>query len=135
MNRFRLLIVATILLVGLTAAAQQNDGASQSAAQDQPAQRTAVSNAEEHLRMLSQSLNLTADQQEKLRSIIQNMLDRRQRLMHDESLSAERREEKQRAVHEKADREARKFLNDEQKKNLDELEAQHHAEAAAHAQQ
>jgi Spy/CpxP family protein refolding chaperone len=132
MNRTLLLAVATILFVGLTAAAEQSSG---SAAQEQPAQRTSVPNAEEHLRILSESLNLSAAQQQKLRPIIQNMLDQRQRLMHDQRLSADQREEKQRALHERADREARKFLNDEQKKKLDELEAQHHAESAAHAQQ
>lgn len=134
MKRFRLLAVAAIFLVGLTAAAQQSGGGPQSDAKEQGAQRSVVSSAEEHLRMLSASLNLTADQQKKLRPIIQNMLDQRQRLMHDQSLSAEQREEKQRAVHEMADQEARKLLNEQQKKKLDELEAQQHAESAAHAQ-
>jgi Spy/CpxP family protein refolding chaperone len=81
MNRTLLLAVATILFIGLTAAAEQSSG---SAAQEQPAQRTSVPNAEEHLRILSESLNLSAAQQQKLRPIIQNMLDQRQRLMHDQ---------------------------------------------------
>lgn len=131
MNRIRLLAIAMLLCIGLASAAQQNSG---NAAPHQPAQGTAASNTEEHLKMLSENLSLTADQQQKLRPIIQDMLDERQRLMHDESLSVEQREAKQRALHEKADREARKFLNVEQQKKLDELEAQHHANSAAHAQ-
>jgi Spy/CpxP family protein refolding chaperone len=132
MKKIRLLAVTPIFLVVLTATAQQSSRAPRSVAQDEPPQRTTASNAEEHLRMLSESLNLTAEQQEKLRPIIQNMLEERQRLMRDQSLSAEQREQKQRALHEKADHEARKFLNDEQKKKLDALEAQQHAQSAAH---
>jgi hypothetical protein len=60
------------------------------------------------------------------------MLDARQRLMRDETLSNKRRGEKERALHEKATRELCQFLNEEQKKELDELEAQHRAESTAH---
>ena len=81
-----------------------------------------MSNPEEHLRMLSEKLNLTAEQQEKAR----------QRLMRDETLSNKQRGEKERALHEKATRELRQFLNEEQKKQLDELEAQYRAESTAH---
>jgi hypothetical protein len=54
------------------------------------------------------------------------MMDERQQLMQDNSLSNEAREEKQKTLHQNADKEARKFLNDDQKKKLDELEQQPH---------
>ena len=132
MNRIRLLSVSTILLVVLGAAAQQTAGVPANVDKDKPAGHGNMSNPEEHLRMLSEKLNLTAEQQEKARPIIQNMLDARQRLMRDETLSDTQRGEKERALHEKATRELRQFLNEKQKKQLDELEAQHRAESTAH---
>ena len=135
MNRIRLLSVSTILLVVLSAAAQQTAGVPANVDQDSPAGHGNMSNPEEHLRMLSERLNLTAEQQEKARPIIQNMLNARQRLVHDETLSTKQRGQKERALHEKASRELRQFLNEEQKKQLDELEAQHRAESTAHTHQ
>jgi periplasmic protein CpxP/Spy len=132
LNRIRFLSVSTILLVVLGAAAQQTAGMPANVDKDKPDGHGNMSNPEEHLRMLSEKLNLTAEQQEKARPIIQNMLEARQRLMRDETLSNKRRGEKERALHEKATRELRQFLNEEQKKQLDELEAQHRAESTAH---
>jgi len=134
MNRIRLLAALTIFLVGLAAFAQQDVGASGNTEKAHQGQRTGTLGAEDHLKMLSEKLDLSADQQDKLRPILQNMLDERQKVMDDQSLTSEERAEKQRALHEKADHEARKFLSDEQKKKLDDLEAQHHAESAAHPQ-
>src|SRR5215831_14922956 len=106
MNRTRLLVVATMLLVALAASAQQ--GASMAASMDREhtAASSAANSTEGHLRMLTQSLDLSADQQEKLRPIIQNMLDERQKVLSDTSLSDAQRQEKQRMLHEKADRQA-----------------------------
>jgi len=132
LNRIRLLSVSTILLVVLGAAAQQTAGVPAHVDQDKSAGPGNMSNPEEHLRLLSEKLNLTVEQQQKVRPIIQNMLDARQRLMGDETLSNKQREEKERALHEKATRELRQFLNEEQKKQLDELEAQRRAESTAH---
>jgi Spy/CpxP family protein refolding chaperone len=133
LNRIRLLSVSTIFLVVLGAAAQQTAKVPDNVNKDKRGQHGNMSNPEEHLRMLSEKLNLTAEQQEKARPIIQNMLDSRQKLMRDQTLSNEQREEKERALHEKASHELRQILNEEQKKQLDELEAQHHAESTAHA--
>ena len=83
MNRIRLLALVTILSTGLAAPAQSSE-VPQNTAQEQTGQHSAVPNAKEHLRMLSESLNLTTKQQEKLRPIIQNMLDQRQKLLRDQ---------------------------------------------------
>jgi hypothetical protein len=132
LNRIHLLSVSTILLVVLGAAAQETAGVPANVVKDKPTGHGNMSNPEVHLRMLSEKLNLTGEQLEKARPIIQNMLDGRQRLMRDETLSNKQRGEKERALHEKATRELRQFLNEEQKKQLDELEAQHRAESTAH---
>jgi hypothetical protein len=55
------------------------------------------------------------------------MFDARQRLAQDNSLSNEAREAKERTLHEKASKQARKFLNDDQKKKLDQLEQEPHS--------
>ena len=133
MIRIHSIAVSMIFLVVLGAAAQQTGGDAGSIDDAKRAAHNNMSNAEEHVRMLSEKLNLSTEQQEKARPIIQNMLQERQELMRDQSLSSDQRSRKQRALHERADRELRHFLNDDQKKKLDDLEAQHRAESASHA--
>lgn len=135
MNRMRLFAVTTIALLTLAAAAQQTSGTPNSANKDHSAQSESAPSTEEHMKMLTERLDLTVEQQEKLRPIVQKMLDDRQKLISDQGLSNEQRHERLKALHEKADHEARKFLNDDQKKKLDELKAQHHPESAEHGQQ
>jgi len=119
MTRFRLLALATVLALAMTAFAQQPPAA------DQAQAAPAASPVDRHLQMLSEQLSLTAEQQEKIRPILQGMFDGQQKIMHDSSLSDDQRHEQMKALHEKADKEARQYLNDDQKKKLDELEAQH----------
>ena len=132
MKRIRFFAVATIFVITLTASAQKRSNESDAAAKVQSSQPARAPNVEDHLRILAERLDLTAAQQEKVRPIIQNMFDERQKLMNDQSLSSQQRQVKGRALHEKADREARRFLNADQKKKLDELEAQHPMESAGH---
>lgn len=120
MNRFRLIALATVLMVAMTTFAQQP-----AATSNQEHSATAASQLDQHLQMLSERLSLTAEQQDQIRPILQRMLDGRQKLMADTSLSDEQRHEQMKALHDKADKQARQFLNDDQKKKLDELEAQH----------
>ena len=132
MNRFRFSGIVATLLIAMTAAAQQS-ARDPGAAVQTPNAHASMSNADDHLRILSEKLDLTSEQQRKLRPIIQNMLDQRQQLMNDQTLSPGQRQEKQRALHQKADSEARKLLNEEQRKKLDELEAQHNSQSPAQA--
>jgi hypothetical protein len=134
-NRMRFLAVTMMFLLTMTVAAQQTATGRSRAEKDDPAQHATAPNADDHLRLLTEKLDLTVEQQGKLRPIIQNMLDERQKLLSDPSQSSEQRHEKLMALHEKADHEARKFLNEDQKKKLDELKAQHHPESSAHDKQ
>lgn len=125
MIRVRILATAAMLLFAVAALAQQ---ATQSAP---PAHK--MPNAEDHLKMLSEKLNLSAEQQDQIRPVIVEMTDSAQKAMNDQSLT---REERTRAVHEammKADKQAREYLNDDQKKKLDEMEqdmrSDHHGAA------
>lgn len=127
MNRVRFLSIAAMLVFAVAALAQQ-------ATQSAPAPHKMPS-AEDHLKMLSEKLNLTDEQQDQIRPIIQEMTDTAQKAMNDQSLT---REERMRAVHEammKADKQARQYLTDEQKKTLDDMEAQQMQHGGMHGQQ
>jgi Spy/CpxP family protein refolding chaperone len=127
MNRFRLLTIAATLMAAMTVSAQTVTAATSANKQDaRPAAQTTTRGAEQHLKLLSEKLDLTVDQQAKIRPILQHMMNERQKLMQDSSLSEEAREQKMRAVHDKADKQARKFLTDDQKTKLDDLEQQPH---------
>jgi ribonucleotide reductase alpha subunit len=125
MNRFRSLaaVVVTLMLFGLAAAAQQNAPSSQS---DAPAQQNQGSPVDQHMQLLTERLDLTADQQAKIRPIVQRMFEDRQKLDEDKSLSDAERHQKMMAMHDHATRQAKRYLNDDQKKKLDELFAERH---------
>jgi len=76
--------------------------------------------------MLSQRLDLSADQQAKVRPILANFLNEREKVLADTSLTSDQRHTKIETMHEKADHQVRRFLNEDQKKKLSELEQQHH---------
>ena len=82
---------------------------------------------DDHLRMLSQKLDLTAEQQDKARPIITDMQAEMQKIMDDKSLSPDESMSKRHAVFMKADKQFREFLTDDQKTRLDELEQQMHS--------
>jgi len=119
MSRFRMITVATVMLFAMAALAQQ---AAQSGA---PAHK--MPSVDEHLKVLSEKLNLTAQQEDQIRPVLQEMQDSMQKAMDDQSLSREERMQQMKAAHEKADKQARGFLTDEQKKTLDDLEQHEHA--------
>jgi Spy/CpxP family protein refolding chaperone len=129
MNRFRLLAIGAMLVITFTVSAQSIPAAAGIAdqpEQGQPAPQNSPAAVEQHLQAMSAKLDLTADQQAKLRPIVQQMMDDRQKLMQDSTLSNEARAEKEKALHEKAVKQARVFLNDDQKRKLDELQQQPH---------
>jgi hypothetical protein len=117
MIRIRLLAAGTVLMFGLSTGAQQPATISDA---------HAAAPVEQHLKMLSEKLALTADQQDKARPILQEMHDGSQKLDDDASLTPEQRHQGMVPVFMKADKALREFLTDDQKKKLDELEAQMH---------
>jgi hypothetical protein len=76
--------------------------------------------------MLSEKLDLTADQQAKARPILQQMQDSSRKLEDDTTLTPEQREAAMHPIFMKADQQLREFLTDDQKKKLDDLESQMH---------
>src|SRR5271170_5994796 len=126
MNRFRVLSIGTILIVALAAPAQQTapgpDGTDQHSAQ------SGVPAVEQHMKLLTEKLDLTADQQASIKPILQEMHDGTLKLTQDQSLTREERLEKVRPLRVKADKQIREVLNDDQKKKLDQLEQEAHPE-------
>ncbi len=120
MNHFRLLATGTMLMFALICPAQQTAGGPADPGKHEQ------SAADAHLKALSERLDLSADQQVKIKPILEQMLARREKIRQDGSLSNEARQEKQKALHEKADKQLRQFLNEEQKRKLDQLEQEPH---------
>ena len=81
---------------------------------------------DDHLRMLAQKLDLTQDQQDKARPIITEMQAAMQKIMDDKSLTHDEALAKTHAAFMNADRQFREFLSNDQKKKLDDLEAEMH---------
>jgi Spy/CpxP family protein refolding chaperone len=127
MNRIRLLAIATVLMFALGMVAQQPTSSAKgsSAGTQNGGHGHGMPSVEDHVKLLSEKLDLTADQQAKAKPIVQEMQDGMQKTMHDESLSQEERHAKLKALHETADKKFREILNDEQKKKLDQLEHEH----------
>ncbi len=82
----------------------------------------AMASADQHLQMLTEKLDLTADQQAKAKPILQEMTDGAQKAMSDETLPREERTKKAHAVMMQADKKLRTFLTEEQKAKLDDME-------------
>jgi len=125
MNRFRYLAIGMLLIIALAASAEQTAPATAGSG-PQPQSQNSPSKLDQHLQALTESLNLTADQQAKIRPILQEFLDSRQKVLEDQSLTDDARRERIKDLHAKADKQARTFLNNEQKKKLDEMEQETH---------
>jgi Spy/CpxP family protein refolding chaperone len=123
MNRFRLLAIGTMLLMfALTAPAQQTatgPGGTDKDASAQSGAQGGVPSVEMHLKVLTEKLDLTGDQQAKIKPILQELHDATLKIVQDKSLSREERLAKVRPQRYKADKQIREILSDDQKKKLD----------------
>jgi Spy/CpxP family protein refolding chaperone len=126
MNRIRLVAVGSMLMLAMGLVAQQSTGKP-----DGP--DSGAAGVEQHLKMLSEKLDLSSEQQAKARPILQEMHDAHQKIAQDTSLSPEQRREKMRPSFSKADKKMREILTDEQKKKLDQMEQDAHMDVHGHA--
>jgi hypothetical protein len=129
MNRSRLLTVGTILLLALTAQAQQpRTGAGGSTKGLSCGEYAGVPTVETQLKVLTEKLGLSADQQDEIKPILEDLHDATAKLLGDKGLSREECLAKVRPERHKADERIRALLNEEQKKELDEYERGPHSE-------
>ncbi|HLJ86455.1 MAG TPA: hypothetical protein VKZ53_06505 [Candidatus Angelobacter sp.] len=81
--------------------------------------------ADEQVKDLTQKLNLSADQQTKVKSIVEDIHQQANAVMKDESLSQDDRRSKMRTLHENGMSRVREVLNDDQKKKFDQMRDEH----------
>ncbi|HWY42056.1 MAG TPA: hypothetical protein VNX66_01065 [Candidatus Sulfotelmatobacter sp.] len=117
MNRIRLFVIGSMLAIAPAVLAQQT------AQPDSPAKGAAqgrdLPDVGNQLKVLTQKLDLTADQQPKVKTILQELHDATQKLVQDETMSHEQLLDKVRPLRLKADKQLREILSDDQKRKLD----------------
>jgi phosphoenolpyruvate-protein kinase (PTS system EI component) len=131
MNHFRFLATGTILMFALTAPAQQSATRPAATDKEEHSQRAAqdgVPTVESQLKALTEKLDLTGDQQSRIKPILQELHDATQKIVQDKSLSHEEHLAKVRPQRYKADKQIREFLSDDQKKKLDQYLQGPHSE-------
>jgi Spy/CpxP family protein refolding chaperone len=127
----RLIALGGTFLIALAVPAQQavagpagaeGDGQSESATQDD------VPVVGQILKVLTEKLDLTAEQQARITPILQRLHDIQQALLQDKSLSREKRLAEMRPHRYKANEDIRQILTDTQKGKLDQYLQGPHAE-------
>jgi Spy/CpxP family protein refolding chaperone len=131
MNRIRLVTIATTLMFALTTVAQQAPTRPGGIDKDEHGQRAAqadVPTVETQLKVLTEKLDLTGDQQARITPILQELHDATQKLVQDKSLSRDECLAKVRPRRYKANEQIREILSDDQKKKLDQYLQGPHSE-------
>jgi Spy/CpxP family protein refolding chaperone len=126
MNRICLFAIGSMLLIApamLAPHTTQTDGPAKGAAQG-----VVLPDMGDQLKVLTQKLDLSVDQQPKVKTILQELRDASLRLMQDESTSHEELLSKVRPLRMNADKKIREILCDDQKKKLDQYLQGPHSE-------
>ena len=126
MNRFRLLAIGSMLLIAPGVLAQQTAPTAEPA--KGAAQGVVLPDVGDQLKVLTQKLDLSVDQQPKVKTILQELHDASLKLMQGESTSHEELLSKVRHLRMIADEKIREILSDVQKKKLDQYLQGPHAE-------
>jgi periplasmic protein CpxP/Spy len=132
MKRF---VTTTLLLASMcfaaAAFAQSEPAMGQEPAGQEQGQRAGLErrgmpSPEEQLDRMSQRLNLTDDQKEKIKPILEDQAKQMQALRQDSSSSQDDRPMKFREIREKSMAQIRPILTSDQQKKMDEMMKQHH---------
>jgi uncharacterized protein (DUF3084 family) len=91
-----------------------------------PKHAMVLPDVDQHLKVLSEKLELSSEQQENARPILKNMQDEMQKAMDDKSLTPDQMQAQMHPIMMKADKQLREFLTDDQKTKLDAMEEQMH---------
>jgi Spy/CpxP family protein refolding chaperone len=126
MNRIRVLAIGSMLLVPLAMLGQQTAPTSESA--KGAGQGVVLPDVGDQLKVLTRKLDLSVDQQPKVKSILQELYDASLKLMQDESASREELLSRVRPLRMNADKKIREILSDDQKKKLDQYLRGPHSE-------
>jgi Spy/CpxP family protein refolding chaperone len=126
MKLTRTFVLLATSLLGAAALAQQNPAPPPPAGGgDQPqGQRRGTPSVDDQVKMLSDRLSLTADQQTKIKPILEDQRTQAQALRKDDSLSEDDRRNKMRTLRESTNSKIRDLLTDDQKKQFDDMQQQ-----------
>jgi Spy/CpxP family protein refolding chaperone len=122
--------LGVVVLAGLAVLAELGMTASVFA-QEKPApaeHAMVMPDVDQHLKVLSEKLSLTAEQQEKARPILKDMQDGMQKVADNKSLTPDQMHEQMHSTMMRADKQLREFLTGEQKTTLDAMEKEMHHE-------
>ena len=122
MKAIRLFTLLAACLFAMAALAQQNPPAPESG-DDHHGGRMDMSHdmgsVDDHVKQLSTKLNLTADQQTKVKAILEGQHQEMQTVMKDKSLSMDDKHAKMKTMHDSTHAKVRELLTDEQKTKFD----------------
>jgi protein CpxP len=127
MKNLRAILFLCSFVLALSAfAVQTPSGQDQDKQSDDTGQghtkRGHMPNAEAQLKHITEALNLTDDQQSKVKSILEDTHKQANAVMNDKSLSQEDRHAKLTDLHNAAHAKMRDILTDEQKKKFDDMQ-------------
>jgi periplasmic protein CpxP/Spy len=123
MKTIRTIALLAVCALAAVAFAQQSTPPSQGGAGDGSGHRRGMPSVDDQLKNMTQALNLTDDQQAKIKPILEDAHTQMQKVMQDDStLSREDRMSKIRSLHEAASGKVREVLTDEQKKKYDDMQ-------------
>jgi Spy/CpxP family protein refolding chaperone len=118
MNRIRLFVIGSLPMFAPAMLAQQT-GTEPGRPLKGAVLATDLPDVGNQLKVLTEKLDLTADQQPKVKTILQELHDATQKIMRDETISRDQLLEKTRPLRMSANDKLREILSDEQKKKLD----------------
>lgn len=116
MKLIRLTTLLAACLFALAAGAQQNTPTQENGEHKHGGQ---MRSSDDMVQDLTTKLNLTADQQTKIKSILDESHQQMQATMNDQSLSKEDKRAKMKSTHESIQAKVREVLTDEQKPKFD----------------
>lgn len=122
MRHIKTIISAAFVLLALAVYGQQQNPSGQapsSGGMQGQAPHHAMPSVDDQLKNMTDRLNLTADQQAKIKPILEDTHSQAQTLMNDNSLSQDDRRSKMHSLHESSSAKIRDVLNDDQKKKFD----------------
>jgi protein CpxP len=126
MNRIRSFAVGTMLMLALTVVARPVTTTPRSSAEE--GQSNGVPAVEPMMKLFTEKLDLSSDQQTQLKPILVELHDATLKSVQDEGMSSAERLDHVRAARYAADKKIRVLLNEEQAKKLDQMEREPHPE-------
>ena len=131
-------VMAAMLSLGVAAFAQNDQNGPPPAPPDQqsgqPSEQSMgrhgggrrMPSVDDQIKHLTKQLNLSADQQTKLKPILEDQRKQMEAVHNDSSLSREDRLSKMQALRQSSDADIKGVLNEEQQKNFDKMRAEQH---------